>query len=225
MKKKRAERYVNEGVLALRGRDPNLALERFLKALKDDPENPYVHYNIAIAYWAKRDTAKAKLHFEEAIRLKPGYSEAYNNLGVIYLEQGQIQQAIESFKKALSNPLYSNPQDAHYNLGRAYLKRKEYGKAILQLKQAVQIIPEFASAYNSLGEAYQGMNMLAEAEGSYRKALNYAPEYAKARLNLGRLLYQQRRFSEARQAFVEVMRQAPASNEAEEARSYLQSLP
>lgn len=52
------------------------------------------------------------------MKLKPRYSDAYNNLASAYMLQGQIQQAMETFQMAL----VLNPQlvDAHTNLGNLY---------------------------------------------------------------------------------------------------------
>ena len=56
--------------------------------------------------------------YEKAIRFDPNYDIAYNNLGVIYLDDlGRVQKAIELFEEAARcNPNYAL---AHYNLARA----------------------------------------------------------------------------------------------------------
>ena len=53
-----------------------------------------------------------------SIKYDPTYDIAYNNLGVIYLDDlGRVQQASELFEKAIKyNPNYAL---AHYNLGRS----------------------------------------------------------------------------------------------------------
>ena len=53
-----------------------------------------------------------------AIEYKPDYDIAYNNMGVIYLDDlGRVRQAIDLFKKSVEfNPNYAL---AHFNLARA----------------------------------------------------------------------------------------------------------
>ena len=53
-----------------------------------------------------------------SIKYDATYDIAYNNLGVIYLDDlGRVQQAAELFEKAINfNPNYAL---AHYNLGRS----------------------------------------------------------------------------------------------------------
>jgi len=40
--------------------------------------------------------------YQTAIRLKPDYAEAHNNLGIIYAKQGRLDEAILEFRVALS---------------------------------------------------------------------------------------------------------------------------
>ena len=56
--------------------------------------------------------------YELAIKYDPSYDIAYNNLGVIYLDDvGKIQNAIELFEQAIGyNPNYAL---AYYNLARS----------------------------------------------------------------------------------------------------------
>ena len=40
-------------------------------------------------------------HLREAIRLRPDYTEAYNNLGLTLKEQGRLSEAADAFRQAL----------------------------------------------------------------------------------------------------------------------------
>jgi tetratricopeptide (TPR) repeat protein len=201
-----------------------MALQQFLRALEDNPADPYLHYDLAWAYDLKEALDKAEMHLEEAVRLKPDYSEAYNYLGVIYFRGGRVDMAIEAYQKALSNLTYVNPQHAHFNLGVAYLSRNEYEKAAEQFQRAVRLVPDYAAAHNNLGRAYEGLEQYRKARASYARAIDFAPEYAEAHLNLGKLLYRAGETQAAAESFEEVVDLAPGSNAASEAQRYLNVL-
>ena len=225
-KKKQAQEARAMGERFLGANKPSVALQQFLRALEYDPDDPYLHYDTALAYDMlvldeQPAPPKTEFHLGEAIRLKPDYSDAYNYLGVVYIRKGKVDEAIAMYQKALSNELYLKKQEAHLNLGVAYLRRNEYGKAAKHLESAIRLIPDYVDAYYNLGKAYEGLRKYREARRSYEKAIEFRPNYAGAHLNLGRLLYRSGKTGEAARSFKEVIRLAPDSDEAREAQSYL----
>ncbi|MEE9119931.1 MAG: tetratricopeptide repeat protein [Syntrophobacteria bacterium] len=221
-KQARASRNLGERYLA--NNQTSKALEQFLKALEIYPADPYLHYDLALVYDMKGALDKTEYHLKEAIELKPDYSAAYNYLGFVYFRAGKVDKAIDYYHKALANMLYLNPQDAHLNLGVAYVSRKEYHKAIVQLKKTIKLVPDFAAGYNNLGQAYEGLGQYDKARYNYEKALEFNPQYANAYLNLGKLLYRSGERKKARWSFSQVIRLAVDSEMAMEAQSYLRRL-
>lgn len=224
LKEKEARAYRDRGERYLGGNQPSKALEQFREALKIYPDDPHLHYDLALAYDYKGMLDKTEYHLKEAIRLKPDYSEAYNYLGFIYFGHGKVEEAIKYYHKALENELYMNPHIAHNNLGLAYLSRKEYRKAMLHLEEAVRLVPDYAIAYNNLGKAYEGLGQYDKARFSYEQAVKFFPQYADAYLNLGKLLYRSGERNRARWSFGQVIRLEPRSERAMEAQRYLNRL-
>ena len=218
-KEGRSSRDLGERYLARN--QPSKALEHFLKALENIPDDPYLQYDLALAYDYKGALDKTEYHVREAIKLKPDYSNAYNYLGTIYYRQGRMEEAIQAYEKALSNLLYMSPQDAQLNLGKVYLNLKQYHEAIIHLKEAIRLVPDFVRALNGLGEAYEGLKRYDEARGAYEKALEYNPGYARALLNMGKFLYRSGEKQKSKEYFEKVIRAEPGSDGAHEARSYL----
>ena len=76
--------------------------------------------------------------------------------------------------------------------GRGHMSfiHKDYAEAERLFRQAVQISPDFAPAYNSLAIVYaNGKQDYAQAETYYKKAIEVNPQYALAYSNLGRMYY------------------------------------
>jgi cytochrome c-type biogenesis protein CcmH/NrfG len=71
----------------------------------------------------------------------------------------------------------------YYNRAAEYSDRKEYGKAIADLTEAVRINPNYGDAYNDLGIAYARTGNLAAALAALDRAVVLDPEYADAFYN------------------------------------------
>ena len=223
-REKQARAFRDRGERYLAENQTNTALEQFLKALEIYPEDPYLHYDLALTYDMKGMFYKTEYHLKQAIKLKPDYSNAYNYLGFVYFRDGKVDEAIKNYHKALENELYLNPQDAHLNLGVAYLSRKEYRQAMSHLQEAIRLVPDFAAAYNNLGQAYEGLGQYDKARFNYEKAVEFNPQYADAYLNLGKLLYRSGERKRAKWSFGQVIRLEPSSEIAMEAMRYLKRL-
>ena len=64
---------------------------------------------------------EAIAHYEQALRIKPDYAEAHNNLGIALAQAGRIEEAIAHFEQALRiKPDYA---EAHCNLGNVFLQK------------------------------------------------------------------------------------------------------
>ena len=94
------------------------SLATYRIALEIDPNNARIHCNLGFLLWGKGMIEEAVKEYEKAIKLDPYYDIAYNNLGVIYLDDlGYVQEATDNLKKAIEcNAQYAL---ASYNLGRA----------------------------------------------------------------------------------------------------------
>ena len=63
--------------------------------------------------------AEAVAQYQEALRLKPDYAEAHNNLGIALQDQGQLAEAVAQYQEALRlKPDYA---EAHWNRALAWL--------------------------------------------------------------------------------------------------------
>ncbi len=112
------EIYINLGSAYYDKGDYDNALSIYRKALELSPMNPKIHCNLGYLHWGKGDIDDAIKEYELAIRYDDCYDIAYNNLGVIYLDDlGHVKKAADLFQKAMDcNPNYAL---AYYNLARS----------------------------------------------------------------------------------------------------------
>jgi tetratricopeptide (TPR) repeat protein len=94
--------------------------------------------------------ADAKKWFQRAIELDRKHASAINNLGVLYGEQGQWNDAASAFEYGLSVA----PEDdrLYLNLGRVYLRQGEREKAKLLMERWLERKPGNAAARRALEE-------------------------------------------------------------------------
>ncbi|MEL7036725.1 MAG: tetratricopeptide repeat protein [Cyanobacteria bacterium J06592_8] len=115
---------------------------------------------------------------------------AYNNLGNALYDQGKLEEAIASYKKAIE----INPEcaDAYNSLGLALRQQGQLEEAIASYKKAIEINPKYTYAYNNLGLALRQQGQLEEAIENYKKAIEINPEYTYAYNNLGVVVLKQK---------------------------------
>ncbi|MDA0991129.1 MAG: tetratricopeptide repeat protein, partial [Verrucomicrobia bacterium] len=106
-----------------------------------------------------------------------------NMLGVVHVDLGQREQAVECYAKALQiDPDFT---EAQYNLGTALNDMGRYEEAVAHLTRAVELKPDFAAAHNNLGNALKALGKTAEAVASLTRALAIEPNAAHFHYNLG----------------------------------------
>ncbi len=70
--------------------------------------------------------------------------------------------------------------------GKSYLEQHNYDKAIVELKNVLQIDPKYAEAYYLLGKIEESRANWQKAFGDYSKAVELDPDHAAAQASLGR---------------------------------------
>ncbi len=128
------------------------------------------------------------------IAKNPGCWMAYNNLGVVQFEKGNIDDAIDKYEEALR--LHADYPEAHYNLGSALLQQGKIDDAIQQCEKALELQPTDPDAHVVLGNAFLAKQDLDGAISQYERALTLRPEDFKAHYNLA-IAFQEKGETEA----------------------------
>ncbi|MBL4623936.1 MAG: tetratricopeptide repeat protein, partial [Flavobacteriales bacterium] len=138
----------------------------------------------------------AQQHYQSAIQNLTAACEndkwappiPYMLRGAIYVDNlKDYDNAIKDFKKVISFPNPNDPTqlDARYNLGLAYIRKKEFQPAVLTLNEAIGMNPNNPKGHYFMGLALAGAKNYKQAEQAYTKALTINPNYVAGYLNRG----------------------------------------
>jgi len=122
-----------------------------------------------------------------------------NNLGIEYLKHNLLTLAEKEFKKASNlSKTVENKFNARINLANIYLKRKEYKKAISEVKNSLSLTKLPAQgAYQTLGVIYLEMGKKKEALNAWKKEIQFYPTSYETYLNLGIFYFRKQDFNAA----------------------------
>jgi tetratricopeptide (TPR) repeat protein len=150
---------------------------------------------MGISYKTKGDPEGAIICFKQAIKLHPGYAEAYNNMGIAFSDVRKLEKAVDCFKLAVEiKPDYA---EAHYNMGNALEELSKLGDAVNVYKKALFFKPDHTEAYFNMGNALHKLERFEEAIEAYNKALLLKPNQAETYCNLGMSLQGRGKLEEA----------------------------
>jgi protein O-mannosyl-transferase len=133
--------------------------------------------------------------WKTTLERNPGAWMAHNNLGVLLLRKGKVEEAISHFRKAIS--LNADDAATQSNLGDAYLALDRADDAIAQYRTALHIKPDDATAHYNLANVLLKQGRIDDALAEYQAAIEIRPNDADIQNNLGVALLGQGRVDEA----------------------------
>jgi tetratricopeptide (TPR) repeat protein len=113
------------------------------------PEDAEVLFSLGLAEKRQGHYPVAEEFYKKAIQRDSKFSEAFSNLGNVYLAQKQITQAIHSYQEATN--LDPNRGAYYYNLYRAYSQETFLsGKSDKAFQKATQLDPTLVNYYTNI---------------------------------------------------------------------------
>jgi tetratricopeptide (TPR) repeat protein len=144
------------------------------------PDKARNEYLKGLGSLTKNDLAGSISHFAKAAQTFPEYYEAFYHIGVVKTRQGQLDEAMPAFQKAID---LSGGRYAWAEFGIGYLLYLE-GKteeAVTTLRRGLEVDGNSPDGYAILGMALLQLDRPDEAEKCAREALlrnpNFAPAY------------------------------------------------
>jgi protein O-mannosyl-transferase len=120
---------------------------------------------------------------------------AYNNRGVIFMNEKKFDKAIDDFSKAIQ--LNPNFIQAYQNRGIIYMNQNKYDLALSDINKTLENNPKDFNALNNRGTIYLNEKRNEEALNDFSKAIEIAPNYYQAYFNRGTVYYRVQKFDEA----------------------------
>jgi tetratricopeptide (TPR) repeat protein len=111
---------------------------------------------------------------------------AQNNLGIILLAHGKLNEAISRFQAAVNLRPENGP--AHDNLAKAFLQKGQVADAMVHYRKLLEIQPENVEARNILGTVLIQQGQVREALEQWQETLAIQPENGNAKSNLAWVL-------------------------------------
>jgi type IV pilus assembly protein PilF len=187
--KEKAKAYQRLGNSIFIQGDTRDALVQLLEAEKLDHSNADLHNELALVYQKLDQFDLSLKHFKKAIDLRPDFPDAYNNMGTLYSQKMDWDNAMKCFEKAASNILYRTPHFAYHNMGLVHFNRKDYQKAIELYQKAISLSPEYEPAYFDLAKVYELLEENDKAFDTYEKIIDLVPDSLVSYLSMARLYY------------------------------------
>ena len=136
-------------------------------------------------HFRKGQIKAAEYFYGRGLRANPQSGELHNNMGLVQLSEGERNEAIKSFKKAME---LGNDSNAAGNLGAIYLKEKDYSKALIAMEVAYRKNSKDVRVLNNYAVALTAQQKYSDAKDIYKKASQANPNDKDVMLNYAILL-------------------------------------
>ena len=156
------------------------AIEFGKAALLIDPNSAEAYNNIAASYAGLRNWDLAIQNIQQALRIRPDFQLARNNL-VWYLQQKG------------GFPGGSSPADYYVNLSLQLYQAGKYQECVDAAREGVKRDPNSARAYSNMAAAYSSLKMWDQAIAAAQQAVRIDPGFELARNNLAWAIAQKRK--------------------------------
>lgn len=187
---------------------PKSALQNYKEALKLEPANSNINYDLGLAYLELNSLKTAKNYLAKSISLDKENTKAVNLLAFVNQKiiTDTINKAYSDFEKKeyltaldiLGDGLKEFPKNAqmHYYRALVYDAMNRNGAQVIDLQKAIEFDPAFYMSYYQLGVAYEKIGDLRSALVAYERFLSIEPdekelidEVQKKVIKLGKVFY------------------------------------
>jgi Tfp pilus assembly protein PilF len=132
---------------------------------------------IQTSYWRDSETL-----FRHALAVTANNDVAENNLGIVFLRKGEVDQAISLLQAAVD--LRPDNSPAHENLAKALLQKGQVADALVHYRKLLKLQPDNIEVHNIVGTVLIQQGRVAEGVEEWQKVLAVEPDNGNAMSNL-----------------------------------------
>ncbi|PYI89403.1 MAG: hypothetical protein DMF03_07685 [Verrucomicrobia bacterium] len=129
------------------------------------------------SYWHDGETL-----FTHALAVTSNNDVAENNLGIVLLQKGKLDEAISKLQRAAD--LRPENAPAHDNLAKAFLQKGQLADAMVHYRKLLELEPNNEEGRNILGTVLARQGRIREAVEQWETVLAIQPENGNAMSNL-----------------------------------------
>lgn len=133
-----------------------------MQLLRQEGNNTGVLLLLSSIHFQCRRLEKSAHFSTMAIKQNPLLAEAYSNLGNVYKERGQLQEALENYRHAVR--LKPDFIDGYINLAAALVAARDMEQAVQAYVTALQYNPDLYCVRSDLGNLLKALGRLDEAK-------------------------------------------------------------
>lgn len=176
-------KYNELGIAALQDGELEKAVESFMKAVEEKPEDPVGYINLGNVFASLGDIEKAEPFFQKAITLDEEAGTAYYGLANLYYNAERFEEAAKLYEIAVRKGVQD--ADAYYMLGKSLERASNDKLALPYLQRAAELAPQDLEIRLSYGILLAKMELFSQAADELRFILEQDQENADAHYNLG----------------------------------------
>ena len=136
---------------------------------------------VQTSYWRDSETL-----FTHALRVTKNNDVAENNLGIVFLQKGQLAEAISLLQSAVD--LRPDNSPAHENLAKALLQKGQVADALVHYRKLLELQPDNMEVHNIVGTVLVQQGEIREGVEEWQKVLEIQPDNGNALSNLAWVL-------------------------------------
>ena len=172
---------------------------------------------------------KAEGNFDAALEIlnhiildQPECYEAYEEIGDNLLSLRKVARAERALQQALKRK--PDSANAHYLMGFLYSLQQRWDHSIQELEEADKLFPNHPEILRCLGWAIYNSSRRAQGIAVLERSQSLSPGDLNIMCDLGVCHMNNGHFEDAHKQFEKIIKKAPDSDQADEAKSFLQML-